>query len=124
MNAVYVVIATSIGGLLIVAFASWHSSDPANPIYVSHPEGTMLAVNFAHADHIEQSCVVCHHNYVDTTGQGMCFDCHITDPQVSALIETQFHELCRTCHVDKQNQGEDHGPTRQCIDCHQHDERP
>ena len=87
-------------------------------------ERPMLPLTFAHLDHRSVNCVDCHHNFLDDTGQGLCFDCHKTDPTVNALMEEQFHTLCRNCHVEKQQQGEDAGPTRQCIDCHTADEAP
>ena len=84
----------------------------------------LLPVTFAHRDHDAVSCIACHHNYVDDTGQGLCFDCHKTDTSVNALVETQFHELCWGCHVSEQALGNDFGPTRQCIDCHEADDNP
>ncbi len=84
----------------------------------------LLPVTFAHRDHDAVGCVVCHHNYVDDTGQGLCFDCHKTEPSVNALVESQFHELCWGCHVEQQALGEAHGPTRRCIDCHEADDDP
>ena len=84
----------------------------------------MLPVNFAHIDHTTVNCVLCHHNFIDSTGQGLCFDCHKTDTSVAALIETQFHDLCRDCHIEKQQLGEAGGPTRQCISCHEGDDAP
>ncbi len=87
-------------------------------------ERPMLEVTFAHIDHRAVNCVECHHNFVDDTGQGLCFDCHKTDPAVNALIEVQFHDLCRGCHLDHQRSGEDGGPVRQCIDCHTADDAP
>jgi hypothetical protein len=84
----------------------------------------MLEVTFAHIDHRAVNCVDCHHNFVDDTGQGLCFDCHKTDPAVTAVIEDQFHDLCRGCHETQQRLGEEAGPVRQCIDCHTADEAP
>lgn len=84
----------------------------------------LLPLTFAHLDHRQVSCIDCHHDFVDDSGKGLCFDCHKTDPAVSALIEEQFHGLCRDCHVEKQRLGEDSGPTRRCIDCHTADEAP
>jgi len=84
----------------------------------------MLAVTFAHADHTTVSCVVCHHNFIDRTGPGLCFDCHKNDPSVNALIEDQFHDLCRGCHVERQSAGEEAGPTRRCDSCHTADDAP
>ena len=87
-------------------------------------ERPMLPVTFAHADHRTVSCVVCHHDYVDDSGHGLCFDCHKTDPAVSALVEEHFHGLCQGCHLERQAHGDDGGPTRRCIDCHTADEAP
>ncbi len=87
-------------------------------------ERAMLPVTFAHLDHRSVNCVACHHNFVDQTGQGLCFQCHKTNPEISTLIETQFHTLCRDCHVEKQAEGEDGGPTRRCLDCHTTDDAP
>ena len=84
----------------------------------------MLPVTFAHVDHRTVSCVVCHHNFVDHTGAGLCFDCHKRDPAVNAAIEFHFHDLCRDCHVEQQALGEEAGPTRQCDACHTADDEP
>ena len=84
----------------------------------------MLPVTFAHVDHTTVNCVLCHHNFIDHTGSGLCFDCHKNDPAVSAEIETQFHDLCRDCHVEQQAAGEEAGPTRQCDACHTADDAP
>ena len=84
----------------------------------------LLPLTFAHIDHRTVNCVDCHHNYVDTTGQGLCLDCHKTDPAVAALIESQFHELCMDCHLERQKALEDGGPVRSCVECHTQDEAP
>lgn len=84
----------------------------------------MLPVTFAHADHVTVNCVVCHHNFIDQTGSGLCFDCHKRESTVSALVETQFHDLCMGCHEARQAAGEDGGPTRQCDACHTADDAP
>ena len=84
----------------------------------------MLPVTFGHIDHRSVNCVACHHNYADDTGNGLCFDCHKTDPRVSARVETQFHDLCMGCHVDQQRAEEDGGPVRACAACHTADEAP
>ena len=109
---------------LLILFAQHKAADDGAAHHNPYPSGVMLAVNFAHADHVEQACVACHHNFIDDTGQGLCFDCHKTDPEVADLIETQFHDLCRGCHVDEALQGNAYGPTRRCIDCHVMDDRP
>jgi len=84
----------------------------------------VLDMSFGHADHREQNCIVCHHNYVDDTGQGLCIDCHVRDPELRAVFEQQFHDLCRGCHVDERRQGHDAGPTRRCLDCHHAEDAP
>ena len=109
---------------LVVLFAEQHTSQPDNPQLIPHSNGHMLVIKFAHKDHTQQDCVACHHNYVDNTGSGMCFDCHKTDPIVAPLIEEQFHDLCRGCHEDNQHQGNDYGPIRSCVACHQADNEP
>jgi len=91
---------------------------------ILYPSGYLLPLNFAHADHVDQQCVECHHNFIDDTGGGLCLDCHKTDPEVSSLIEEQFHDLCRNCHIEQQVLAEAHGPTRECIACHIRDDRP
>ena len=83
-----------------------------------------LPMKFAHVDHAGQRCVDCHHNYEDDTGQGLCIDCHYRDPELAAVMQQQFHDLCRGCHLDKALAGEDHGPLRHCVDCHQADFLP
>jgi len=84
----------------------------------------LLPVTFAHADHTNHNCAQCHHNFTDSTGQGFCYDCHKTDPDIASLIEPMFHGLCRDCHVELAHQGEPHGPVRACQACHVPDMRP
>ena len=78
----------------------------------------LLPLTFAHLDHRSVNCITCHHNFTDDTGQGLCIDCHRTDPNVRLQIEPMFHTLCRDCHVEKRAAGKDAGPVRRCIDCH------
>lgn len=87
-------------------------------------DAPMLPVTFAHATHTTVNCITCHHNFVDSSGQGLCLDCHQHHPDVRALRETQFHTLCRDCHLEKHTLGEDGGPVRACVDCHTADEAP
>ena len=84
----------------------------------------LLPMTFAHVDHREVNCVFCHHNFTDDTGSGLCIDCHKTNLEIRAEIETMFHTMCRDCHVSKQADGEDAGPVRRCKDCHTADEDP
>ena len=78
----------------------------------------LLPLTFAHLDHRAVNCITCHHNFTDDTGQGLCIDCHRTDPDVRLQIEPMFHTLCRDCHVEKHADAKDAGPVRRCADCH------
>jgi hypothetical protein len=83
------------------------------------PDRPLLAVSFDHADHRETACADCHHNFVDDTGGGTCYDCHKYEPEIAAHIEDMFHEFCFSCHVQTRVEGEDSGPMRECGGCHQ-----
>ena len=83
----------------------------------------ILPMTFAHEDHVAENCLVCHHNYVDNTGNDPCMICHVINQEVWPMFESQFHDLCRSCHEDRQLAGEDHGPTRVCVDCHIEEDR-
>ena len=83
-----------------------------------HPAKPVLPMTFSHADHGAQSCVVCHHTFIDGIKGPACVRCHLTDPEVSGLFEAQFHTLCRSCHVEERVAGKPTGPTRRCIACH------
>lgn len=85
---------------------------------------SLLPVTFAHTDHTAHNCVACHHNFTDNTGQGFCFDCHKTDPNIAPHIEPMFHGLCQDCHVQLALDGEPHGPVRACQQCHLADMAP
>ena len=84
----------------------------------------LLPMTFSHLDHKGQNCIDCHHNYVDNTGSGLCMNCHVTDSNLQEVLRQQFHDLCMGCHVEKQRQGQDHGPTRRCMECHLAEDRP
>jgi Class III cytochrome C family len=84
----------------------------------------LLPLTFAHVDHRSVNCITCHHNFVDSTGQGLCINCHKTNSKVRLEIEPIFHTLCRDCHVAKRTSGEDAGPVRRCADCHTADDQP
>lgn len=124
MRPVLLLIGMILVGSALVMLLSNKAKDPGNPQVVEHLAGQMLAVNFAHADHTQQRCLACHHNFADDTGIGLCFDCHKSDPDIAADIEPHFHNLCRDCHQQEQLQGRDHGPVRSCIACHTSDDRP
>jgi len=106
------------GALLFIASDFYQSTQHRDIITPDLP------LKFAHIDHAEEKCAECHHNYQDNTGHGLCLDCHFRDPELSFLMEQQFHDLCRGCHEEKHLQGEDSGPLRICGDCHQEDFLP
>ena len=105
-------------GLALVVTAGWIWRESQ----IQH--APLLPLTFAHADHDDVSCLDCHHNFVDDTGSGLCIDCHKQDAELGPLIEEQFHNLCRDCHVAKTLEGEDSGPVRQCKACHTPDTAP
>ena len=84
----------------------------------------ILPMTFAHADHTAESCVLCHHNYVDDSGREACMPCHVQREELLLVLEEQFHDLCRNCHADKAAANIDGGPPRRCIACHVSEELP
>jgi predicted CXXCH cytochrome family protein len=103
----------------LVALTAW-SGRPA-----VRADRETLPMTFAHADHRATGCATCHHNFVDAVGfGGECIDCHQTDATVAHLVEAQFHDLCRGCHVERRAAGETAGPVRQCRACHTPDDAP
>lgn len=117
-------IGTVIAGILVVAFGSPIAQEkPHRDFYYGAPE-PILPMSFAHLDHATENCVLCHHNYADDTGGGLCMNCHVTNPQVWPLFERQYHDLCRTCHEEKAAEGTEGGPPRECMVCHLGDDLP
>ncbi|HJP50073.1 MAG: cytochrome c3 family protein [Pseudomonadales bacterium] len=111
-TTVLLTVGTPLPGEQPVKQNRWLSPDP------------ILPMTFAHKTHKSENCLDCHHNYSDDTGGGPCMNCHVSDQEVWPLLETQFHDLCRGCHEDKQLAGEEGGPTRVCIECHLDEELP
>jgi hypothetical protein len=83
----------------------------------------ILPMTFFHDDHHGVPCATCHHEFVDHITGSSCINCHVTDPKVSARLEQQFHDLCRSCHLEERAAGRFGGPTRRCIACHLPDNR-
>ena len=104
----------ALGAIIVVAGAA-RAADVAE---------AQLPMTFAHADHRAQNCIRCHHDFADKSGQGLCLACHLRDAKIRPLLETQFHGLCRGCHVEQRRLGNDAGPTRRCFDCHHEDDQP
>ena len=78
----------------------------------------LLPVAFEHADHTDEDCVYCHHNYQDDTGYDSCYSCHKHDETVALEMQTMFHDFCRACHIEKAQLGDTSGPFRVCAECH------
>ncbi len=108
--------------LTTLALAAWFNPSEMRRRLVA--DAATLPVSFAHADHREENCIDCHHNFNDQTGDGLCLDCHERSQAVAHLLEDQFHGLCRTCHAQRQAEGLPHGPTRRCLACHVADAEP
>src|SRR5277367_6002808 len=74
---------------------------------------------FPHEQHRSVDCVACHHNFIDKTGAGNCYDCHrSTRPDLHQASEATFHEFCRGCHLQLALERRKHGPVRECSQCH------
>lgn len=102
-----------LGALLAVAEMWRRQAIPLRPL---------LPVSFEHADHREEPCADCHHNFLDGTGGGTCYGCHKSDPEISYHMEEMFHDFCEGCHVEKRLEGEEEtGPPRECGGCHSMD---
>jgi hypothetical protein len=74
---------------------------------------------FPHEKHRTVNCIACHHNFVDKTGAGSCFDCHrSTRTDLPQGPEATFHVFCRDCHRNLAIERNKHGPVRECSGCH------
>ena len=75
---------------------------------------------FPHENHRSVNCITCHHNFVDRTGFGGCYDCHRSARKdLPQQLEATFHEFCRDCHAQlARDDAGKHGPVRQCTGCH------
>jgi hypothetical protein len=79
---------------------------------------TALPIEFPHEKHRAVDCVVCHHNFVDRTGEGGCYDCHRNSPAITLELEARFHDFCLDCHRDPPRALKHHGPVTGCDTCH------
>lgn len=105
------------GAILVITGPPWPVPTAKRAVF-SGSGRPILPMTFIHNDHKGVSCTICHHEFVDGTTGLSCINCHLTDPKVAHLFETQFHDLCRTCHMDEQAAGKPGGPTRHCAACH------
>ena len=120
------VILISIVSLLIMT-AIIYSSEPVRHKLATSRYIPSLPMSFSHAEHIDQTCVDCHHNYTDNSGQGACLNCHLSKINLSYKLEEHFHGLCMGCHIAKQkNDGIEggFGPIRRCSACHNNEALP
>lgn len=78
----------------------------------------LLPTKFEHIDHFDTQCAECHHNWVDETGGGACYNCHKVSPEVQLEMEPMFHDFCWGCHIETRAEEEDAGPVRECAGCH------
>lgn len=77
-----------------------------------------LPVAFEHLDHSGVACADCHHNFIDDSGGGACYNCHKMSPEIRARIEPMFHDFCRGCHLTTRMDDQESGPIRECSLCH------
>lgn len=104
-----------VAGLLMAVGLVYIAESVREQASVQRP---LLPVSFEHADHRETACADCHHNFIDDTGGGTCYNCHKYEPDIAADIEKMFHDFCFDCHVHTWQEGEESGPMRVCGDCH------
>jgi hypothetical protein len=102
--AALIFLPTPIGGVRLLQTAS----SPAT-----------LHAYFPHEKHRTVNCIACHHNFVDKTGAGSCFDCHRSArTDLPQAAEATFHVFCRNCHRNLAMERTKHGPVRECSGCH------
>jgi len=116
VKTAFVLVVAAIAG--VVFLGSPLTQPTEQPAHLYGSETPILPMSFAHADHENETCVTCHHNFADDTGHGFCMNCHVTQPDLAPLLEAQFHDLCRGCHLEKRLDSEDSGPLRACSGCH------
>ena len=78
-----------------------------------------LVLAFPHDKHRAVSCVTCHHDYLDRSGEGSCISCHRrASPAIRVGAEARFHDFCLGCHRDPPAYLNRHGPVTGCDTCH------
>lgn len=78
-----------------------------------------LVLDFPHDKHRAVNCAVCHHDYLDRSGQGSCVSCHRSDGSaIQVGAEARFHDFCLGCHRDPPAYLSGHGPVTGCDTCH------
>ena len=78
-----------------------------------------LALDFPHDRHRAVSCVSCHHDFIDKSGQGSCVSCHRSArADLKAGPEARFHDFCLGCHRDPAETLAGPRPVTGCDSCH------
>ena len=78
-----------------------------------------LVLAFPHDRHRAVNCVVCHHDYLDRSGEGSCISCHrSSNAAIRVGAEARFHDFCLGCHRDPPAGLTGHGPVTGCDTCH------
>ncbi|MGC1387405.1 MAG: cytochrome c3 family protein [Steroidobacteraceae bacterium] len=79
-----------------------------------------IPLDFPHGKHGMINCLICHHNYADGRGWGLCVQCHRSDrADLKEGVEARFHGFCFECHRHPQAMLKRHGPVAGCTACHQ-----
>jgi predicted CXXCH cytochrome family protein len=78
-----------------------------------------LVLDFPHDKHRAVNCVLCHHDYLDRSGEGSCISCHRSGRSaIQVGAEARFHDFCLGCHRDPPAYLTGHGPVTGCDTCH------
>jgi hypothetical protein len=79
-----------------------------------------IPLDFPHGKHGMVNCLICHHNYADGRGWGLCVQCHRSGrADLKEGAEARFHGFCFDCHRHPQATLKRHGPVAGCSACHQ-----
>ena len=79
-----------------------------------------IPLDFPHGKHGMVNCLICHHNYADGRGWGLCVQCHRGGrADLREGVEARFHGFCLDCHRHPQATLKRHGPVAGCSACHQ-----
>ena len=78
-----------------------------------------LMLDFPHDKHRAVSCIQCHHDYLDRSGEGSCISCHRSGrAPIRVGVEARFHDFCLGCHRDPPAYLAGQGPVAGCDTCH------
>ena len=78
-----------------------------------------LVLDFPHEKHRAVRCALCHHDYLDRSGEGSCVSCHRSGrADLRVGVEARFHDFCLGCHRDPPAGLVGHGPVSGCDTCH------